>query len=409
MLWLLIGYIWLFVHRPFEVWPWIGELRVELVYISIVGAIWACAAKKKLPSNPLHFAFAFFAMTLLVCCLLSPWSEECMPPLEAYCKLLVFYVLLVTTVSNEYALRKVTAGFLAAMSLYMLHSLREYLSGRAIYRMGISRMVGVDTTFGDPNAFASSILLSLVLVPALWVTCRQKRARWLLAGYTCLALVCIAFTGSRAAFVGLLLWAAIVIARSRWRWQMAAAALAAAPILWCALPDQLQNRFETIVNPEAGPKNAQMSADSRIESLAIGWDLFQEYPLTGVGPGGWLKATGRKIFSHNLYAQLMGEMGAAGLVAFAVVLVCLAINIRAVRSAYRQNPHWDRDFLYYLCQGLGVGFLLLLFEGNFGHNLFRYHWLWYAAFLIIARSCVDERLRLGYRAEDVWRPAVLAA
>ena len=24
MIYLLIGYMWLFVHRPFEVWPWLG-------------------------------------------------------------------------------------------------------------------------------------------------------------------------------------------------------------------------------------------------------------------------------------------------------------------------------------------------------------------------------------------------
>ncbi len=24
MIWLLGGYMWLFIHRPFEVWPWLG-------------------------------------------------------------------------------------------------------------------------------------------------------------------------------------------------------------------------------------------------------------------------------------------------------------------------------------------------------------------------------------------------
>ena len=35
---------------------------------------------------------------------------------------------------------------------------------------------------------------------------------------------------------------------------------------------------------------------------------------------------------------------------------------------------------------------LLLFMGNFGHNLFRFTWLWYGGFLIIARHCVEVRL-----------------
>jgi hypothetical protein len=39
---------------------------------------------------------------------------------------------------------------------------------------------------------------------------------------------------------------------------------------------------------------------------------------------------------------------------------------------------------------------LLLFEGNFGHNLFRYSWLWYGGFLIIARHCVQQRLASAF-------------
>ena len=37
----------------------------------------------------------------------------------------------------------------------------------------------------------------------------------------------------------------------------------------------------------------------------------------------------------------------------------------------------------------------LLFEGNFGHNLFRYSWLWYGGFLIITRHCVEQRCQVA--------------
>ena len=35
---------------------------------------------------------------------------------------------------------------------------------------------------------------------------------------------------------------------------------------------------------------------------------------------------------------------------------------------------------------------LLLFMGNFGHNLFRHNWLWFGGFLIIGRYVVQSRL-----------------
>ena len=33
MRWLLIGYMFLFIDRPFEVWPWLGDLHVERIYM----------------------------------------------------------------------------------------------------------------------------------------------------------------------------------------------------------------------------------------------------------------------------------------------------------------------------------------------------------------------------------------
>jgi hypothetical protein len=41
-----------------------------------------------------------------------------------------------------------------------------------------------------------------------------------------------------------------------------------------------------------------------------------------------------------------------------------------------------------LSSALATALFLLLLEGLFGHNLFRFNWLWYAAFLIIARRLV---------------------
>ena len=40
MHWMLIGYMFLFIHRPFEVWPWLGELHVERLYMLLTLAVW---------------------------------------------------------------------------------------------------------------------------------------------------------------------------------------------------------------------------------------------------------------------------------------------------------------------------------------------------------------------------------
>src|SRR5262249_36241906 len=75
----------------------------------------------------------------------------------------------------------------------------------------------------------------------------------------------------------------------------------------------------------------------------------------------------------------------------------LWLNLRRIRAAYRVHPEWGRDFVYQLAKAIGLAVALLLFEGLFGHNLYRYTWLWYGGFLVISAHCVGQRLSLWPR------------
>ena len=66
MIWLLGGYMWLFVHRPFEVWPWLGELQIERVYMILTVLFWAVQPNKRLVPNRIHAAFAVVGVAALV-------------------------------------------------------------------------------------------------------------------------------------------------------------------------------------------------------------------------------------------------------------------------------------------------------------------------------------------------------
>jgi hypothetical protein len=405
MLLILIGYMFLFIHRPFEVWPSLAEYHLERVYM--LGALLALliySGKKWLP-NRQHLAYFAFGAAVLVCWLASPWMDKGQEAVENHFKIIVFYILIVLTVHDERALRRVLLGFLVVMTLYMAHSLREFHCGRYAFRMSIPRMIGVDKTMGDPNSFGGTLVYALPFIVPFWMTRPSLVVRLFLAGYAALSVVCIGLTGSRSAFVGLLLWVMLMIFRSRWRGRMALLGVLTAPLLWAALPPELQNRFETIIHPEVGPKSAIESGQDRLLGLRTGFELWGKYPATGCGPGVWRPATGLLVESHNLYGQTVGEMGTLGALALAGILLAFWVNLRWVRRAYAQHPEWGRDFNYYCASAVGWAVFLLLFEGNFSHNLFRYAWLWFGGFLVIARHCVRERLATlvnGAGMEKLW-------
>lgn len=392
MHWLLIGYMFLFIHRPFEFWPILGDLHVERIYMLGLVLAWAVWPGKRWIPNLQHFAYFAFASAVLCCWIMSPWADDGQIVVENWFKILVFYILFVTSVNDEKGLRCLAVGFLLVMALYMTHSVREFVGGRYTFRMGIVRMLGVDTSLGDPNSFGASIVFALPFARMFWMTCKKNWVKLALLGYFGLSGGCILLTGSRSSLLGLVVWGGFVIIRSRHRWLGIFAAAIAAPVVFLLLPESLQTRFETIVNPDVGPENARVSGEGRLEGFFKGMELIEAYPASGIGPGSWRPATGSKLESHNLYGQLCGEMGVPGVLTFGAILACFAWNLYKLNQVGRRDPEGANAFEYHLGSAIAMSIFLLLFEGNFGHNLFRHNWLWFGGFLIIARHIVERRV-----------------
>ena len=119
---ILIGYMWLYIHRPFEEWTWLAAFRVERVYMILTILFFLLGGFAKWTSNRINLAVGCFFVAMLVCWFASPFMDQEQGLVEDYFKRLVFYVLVMASVRDEKDLKKLVVGFLAAMGLYMLHS-----------------------------------------------------------------------------------------------------------------------------------------------------------------------------------------------------------------------------------------------------------------------------------------------
>jgi hypothetical protein len=390
MIWLLVGYIFLFIDRPFEVWPALGTVRLELIYILGVMAAWLVYPHKTWTSNVLNGAFLAFCAALGVCWLASPYRDAGTESLLNYYKVAIFYVLMLSTVRDERQLRQLLVGFLVVMALYMTHSFREYRAGRFEYRMGIVRMVGVDTTNGDPNTFSASLLYALPLTFPYWSLPTRVSAKLGLLYSSALTVLCIILTGSRRALLGVLCLCVLRLLGMKHRLLFAVVLAIAMPIGWAVLPDKLKTRFETIIDPSVGPKNAQESAEFRTKSWGLALELWQRNPLTGVGPNGFSQAAGFGLQTHNMYAQVVSEMGLLGIVTFGAVLAGFVKNAWEIRRIYRDRPDLPLGLPYYLSRSISTSLVLLMLMGFGGHGLLRYNWLWFGAFQILTLRCARQ-------------------
>ena len=288
MVYLLIGYMWLFIHRPFEVWPVLGAIRLELVYVILVILYWILFYPKKTwVGNRINLAFGFFWIVFLLAWLVSPFQENvlCTKTVENYFKAVVFYLLMMGTVRDEKQLKTLAMGFLVVFAIYMTHSLREFQNGRHEFRMGIIRMIGVDENAQDPNTFAASILYSLGFTLAFWSEEYRLKLRLFLTYYTGLAVLCIILTGSRSGLIGIICFLLLCFRRLLRKKILLLLVLLSIPLVWISMPQQLQNRFWTLIDPSVGPANAQESVEGRARGFYDGIRLWESSPLLGIGPG----------------------------------------------------------------------------------------------------------------------------
>lgn len=404
MLLLLIGYMWLYIHRPFEIWALLGSLSIERVYILTCAVLWFLFHKKNSVSNINVLAVLAVTAAIFVSGYITHTSDESNLVVVEWSKVLFFAILLITSVREERELKIILTGFSVVFFVYMLHSYYEFkFCGRHVYRMGIPRLCGMGDTYSDPNSFGASIVYYLpVLVPLLTVL-RGVSAipiRLFVVTSFFLSVICISDTGSRAAFVGLLAYVFLAAALSKHRWKILAAAMFILPIIWVNMDERMQNRYLTLIDSSRGPANAQESVEGRYEGFRTGMELFGKSPLYGFGPGNAQHYTSTKLQTHNFLGQVAGELGSIGLLAYGFLAFCITLNYLYSRLYWKvlrtRCPAAD-SYLFQVSQAIFIALLLLIMMGIGSHNAYRYTWVWYAAFqgmaVVALKKKVDDVIR----------------
>jgi len=404
MLWGMIGYLFLFIFRPFEYWEWLGEWRIERVYMICLLLAILLWKKKRYVHHAITNAFIGFFLVMCFSILISYRPAAAIREVEEYFKLVVLYFVIILTVRDEEDLRVLVISFVAITGIYVGKSLWEFIvHGRHVYQMGISRLIGIDKTYNDPNTFAATIVYSLPFAWALW---RSEKSKWInrgLVGYGSMCIVAIMFTGSRSGMISFLFFLCLVWMKRQKKVFALVLVLLGLLSIWQFVPDEYKMRYFTILDDSISA-SATESAQGRIDGLKNGFRLFAKNPLWGWGAGNFIYAVEtigvfNRLQSHNLYGQLAAELGLLGMLPFSALCWLLyrtnrkvqKISASLMKSGYEKNINFIAG-VGNACQNT---MLLLLFEGNFGHNLYRYTWLLIGAILVLAQSLIRKR-KLGF-------------
>jgi O-antigen ligase len=403
-LWAAAVYVAIFIIRPWEkLFPSLAPLHFERICaLGMIGIVMMTRGFR------LRGDLQTVAVVLFFLVLGMSWVCAWNPDLGGesfyvYFTLVVFYFVLVSVITSPYELLFMVAAYVVTMAVYLAKAQWEYfVNGAGLYDMGVHRLAGIESTLGHPNSVAMSTAASL---PMLWFLWRvrgeftrewprgwQRSFRLGLAAYAVLAATSILLTRSRSGmlcgilFVGLAALQGAGFAR-KLKFLLRGGLLLIG--IWFLMPEKMQNRFRTIWDPAAGPASAQTSAEGRAVGWRAGVEMFRRFPVAGVGIGNFKEyraqfVDGAHMSSHNLFGQVLGETGLLGALSFLLLIGVTLGNSFRIRRAARGSSRSTLHVLSELAVASRSAVLILLFDGLFGHNLYRFNWLWLAAFNLLA-------------------------
>jgi len=198
-------------------------------------------------------------------------------------------------------------------------------------------------TFGDPNEWATLVLLVTPVLLGGLATDRATGARLLRLGLLGLAPLSIFASGSRAALlVGAVVGLSCLVVLRNQRAELVGAGmlgLLVAPFVVDV--EAAYMRFSRLLGRASGQMVTDSSLDERGELLRQGADLFMDNWFLGVGAGnyeyatGFISLEGKLRPAHNTYLEVASEQGIVGILAGLVFYGVLAATLWA---AFRQAP-----------------------------------------------------------------------
>ncbi len=251
-----------------------------------------------------------------------------------YTVFILMYEVMVNTIDTKVKWQGAVAVFAFAVLLIALYGIFQNFTMDATTQSWVDTnmfediKIRVYATFDNPNVLGQYFIITLPLIFALFVLNKNLSTKILWLGIFAAGFLCLLYTWSRGAWVGVMLGIAIfLLLRDRRFILLGILCLFALPFV---LPESIMSRLLSIGN--TGDSSTAYRVSVWIASLRMAMRFW----MSGVGYGSdafarvysnfALNGAGYALHSHNFYIQLVTDVGVGGLIVF------LAIALTACRE-----------------------------------------------------------------------------
>ncbi len=317
---------------------------------------------------PLAGYIIIFALTLVLGTLNSFTFVKSVQILFIHLAFIAFYFVAFQTLDSKKKWRGALISFLMVAAFVALYGVYQNFAGVSSTASWVDQEMfnqiktRVYSTFDNPNVLGEYLVLIIpVTIAVIWRS-QTNGQKTLFAALLLLLGVCIVFTWSRGAWLGVVLAVGsfLLIMDKRW-WLLACLGLFLLPMLLSS-GSAIAERILSIGN------TADTSTAYRVSIWRASLDMLQDFWLGGIGTGSdafsmiypkyALAGANFALHSHNLFLQIWVELGIAGILSF------LALILAFLRQSYSLAVYQNRGHLSpAVSMAFAAGILGFLFQG----------------------------------------------
>ena len=345
-----------------------------------------------------------FMVVTLASVATSIWIQGAWAEWQQLLRLFIIYIFISRIIKNKRQLRIYILFFILTTAFHAFSATINYYRGIREFEMGIERAMGMDSSYGDPNSLAATIVYTLPFIYYYTRGVKSLFSKALMAVIFGVCLWTVVLTGSRTGMTGIGFLLILTLFQFGNKFRNIAIAVVLVLGIFIIMPDQYKERLYSTTDL-SGDTGASMSAQGRIDGFLYGVRMMIRRPLLGVGIGMYSIAHG-SIYgkgyweAHNLPGQLFGDLGILGTIAFIAWMAAFFKSFSVLKRHYR-DPASKDNFMFEMVIAMQLQLLCLFYMGLGGHNLYRFNWFILAALTtVMINLAFRERAQIARQAES---------
>ncbi len=393
LFWLYIYFIIdFFLHLSARI-PGYGVIRPTLLLVVLI-TISLVSQKDKyyeVVNDPIFKIIKKLIIYLIITLPLVTWPGSVIGNVPGFVKAVVFFYFTALIIDTETRLKIFLIVYVLVQTFRVLEPLylnvsEGYWGSQTHIGHGefAERLSGAPTDIVNPNGLGFVIV---TLIPFLYYLVWQspsKILKLLSLGVSPLLIYALVLTMSRGAFLALLVVFWMIFKESKHKFSFVMILLLGAMAIWPNLTENQKDRYMSLISSDA---KQSKSVDGRWSGMANEFGIALERPIVGHGLGtsreAKMHANGRAQISHNLYAEVLIEVGGIGLVIFFLFLKSIYIKLKENLEKIRLYQTSDESaFVQRLNTALkAVFWMYVVFSINY-FGLSTYYWYLFAGLTV---------------------------